>query len=1129
MNDLGDWLARIGLQHYTEVFETNRVDLQALPELGEGDFEKLGVTLEDRIRLARAIEELRREDRSPSRGDGSRENTLRAGTHLRPNAERRQITVFYCDLVDSTALSVQLDPEDLHELFWRYRDACQRTVERYGGFVRGYEGDGIMVYFGYPRAFEDDAERAVRAGIELIEALDALNAETTLPDGMSMRVRVGIATGEVVAGVLHDQQALLATDAAIGKPPNLAARLQTLAAPNSVVICPDTHSLVRGQFEYRDLGVHMLKGLDRPVQVWEVCGIRASVSRFEAASEGGLSVFVNRTEELDLLIRDWDRVGRGEGRAVCISGEPGIGKSRLAGEFMSRISAQPHHFVRYQFSPYHRNNALYPAVQYLERAAGFARDDSDEDKLAKLETLLAPLVVDIAHVVPLIASLLSVPTGNHYPPLQFSPQRQKVETLHALATQLVLFSREAPVVLLAEDLHWTDASTGELLEAIVEHARHARMLVLVTYRPDSAPTWLGSSHVTALTVNRLSGPGIHTLVHSVAAGREFPELLLGQIAERTDGIPLFVEELTSAVLESGMLMERDGRLELTDESPAFAIPSTLKDSLEARLDQLGPAKETAQIGAAIGREFSRDLLVAVSTQEEAEIDEALNKLMRANLVHRRGAAWPPRYVFKHALVQEAAYESLLKSRRQQLHARIARINVERFPDQAEAEPHLLAHHYIQAELPDSAVAYLLKAGRRALQRSAFTETIGYMSRALDLLRDIEDKNKRDRRELEVLIMLGAAHRIVSGFASSIVEDCFVRARVLCDRVGTSNEHVTVLRGLWMCHFTRGELAAARALAEQTIAVARDNDDRSALMLGSWMLGIILFWQGEFALAREELETALTLYEPTEQRSQLLSAQLNPGIATMGYLSWSLSILGFPNQALEQADATVARAKALGEPFTLAFALVFACCVRLTLNRGDDIRSMLDEVRTISEKHGFSHWKSVAQVLAGQFEIAAGRIKSGIALVEEACERLRAEGSTVNLPWSIAIAATAYAEMNRPRQALASLNEAITLAEKTSEHHWLAELYRMKGELLLAASIDNAAAAESSIRQAIVIAREQGAKLMELRAATTLVRITADTEASAGARRELDTLYRWFTEGLETADLRRAAQTLQSAR
>ena len=1123
MNVIGDWLARIGLQQYADVFENNKVDLKALSKLGEDDLERLGVALEDRKRLVRAIQGLHFEPLLT----GERQTVPGTPPRLRPDAERRQITAFYCDLVDSTALSARMDPEDLHDLIWEYRDACQNTVGHYGGFVRGYEGDGIMVYFGYPRAFEDDAERAVRAGVELIDALKALHAKPTLPEGMTIRVRIGIATGEVVAGALHVEQGLISRDAAIGMAPNLAARLQTVAAPDSLVICPATHALVKGQFEYRDLGVHALKGLGEPVRVSQVLGIRTSVSRFEAASEGRLAVFVDRHEELDLLFRQWAKVIRGEGRVVCISGEPGIGKSRLTGEFMTRIEAEPYHRVRFQFSPYHQNNALYPITRYLERAAGFDSEDSNEEKLEKLEALLDPYRDLRQQFVPLLASLMSLSTEGRYPPIRLTPQQQKAETMHLLAQQVLALSRQAPVVVLAEDLHWSDASSREFLDLLVESAIDARVLVLATYRQELSTPWLDRSHVSVLAVNRLSGANIRTMVQSVAAGKTFPEPILGQIVDRTDGIPLFVEELTSALLESGILEEQEGGFVLTKETPSFAIPSTLKDSLEARLDQLGSAKETAQIGAAIGREFSRDLLAAIAGREEADIDETLEKLTRANLVYRRSASHPPRYVFKHGLVQEAAYESLLRSRRQELHARIALIAEERFQADAEAQPHLMAHHFIQAEQHERAIEYLLKAGRRALERSAFTETIGYMSRALDLLPGIGDRAVRDRSELEVLIMLGAAHRIVSGFSSAVVEDCFERARPLCDQVGTPAERVSVLRGLWMCHFTRGGLAAARELAEQTIAVARESGEPGALMLGHWMLGIILFWQGDFPRARRELEAALDLYEMAEQQGQLLSAQLDPGVASVGYLAWTLAILGYPDQALERSSESVEKARSQGDPFTLTFAIVFSGCVHLTLNSGDDISGILDEAQELADKHGFSHWRAVLKVLRGQLAIAEGRRGTGLEMVEEGCERLRDEGSTVNLPWSISIAARGYASADEPQQALMCLGEATTLARETGEHHWLAELHRIKGELLLASTQESPAAAQACVMQAMDIARGQDAKLLELRAATSLVRMTTGTDRAADARRDLSTVYGWFSEGFETDDLRAAARLLET--
>lgn len=1126
MNILGDWLARIGLQRYTDVFENNQVDLDILADLGEMDLEKLGIGLGDRKRLVRAIEDLRAEQQPGARPVLLQRDPGRPGPHGISSVERRQITAFYCDLVDSTALSVQFDPEDLHELIWQYRGACQRTVEHYGGFVRGYEGDGIMVYFGYPRAFEDDAERAVRAGLELIDSLKALDAGTTLPEGVSVSVRVGIATGEVVAGALVGESGLMARDAAIGMPPNLAARLQAFADPNTLVICPNTHALARGQFDYRELGVQTVKGFDKPVGIWQVLGIRTSVSRFEAASGGGLNVFIDRGEELDLLNRNWDRVLLGEGRVVCISGEPGIGKSRLTDEFMARIGGQPLHRVRYQFSPHHMNNALYPAIRHVEQAAGVVGDDTNEQKLDKLDALAASVHESFEHCAPLLAALLSLPTGERYPAIPFGPQRQKSEILRLLAELLVALSRDAPVAFLVEDLHWSDASSRDLLDLLVERIRDARVLLLVTFRHEAGTPWLGQPHVTPLSVNRLSRPNIRALIHGVTAGREFPEPLLGQIMTRTDGIPLFVEELTTAVLESGILEERNGRFVLTSKAPTINIPYTLKDSLQSRLDQLGAAKETAQIGAALGREFPGEILAAVSMLDDTEIAEALDMLVRSKLVYRRGTSTPVRYVFRHALIQEAAYESMLKSRRQKLHARIAKTIEERFPTLAETEPHLLAHHHIHAEQFKAAVEYLLNAGRSALRRSAFVETIGYMTRATELVPHIGDAWIRDRQELEIYFMLGAAHRITSGFASTAAEECFKRARVLCDRLGTAAERVTVLRGLWMCHFTRGELAAARDLAEQTIVVAREDGDDGSIMLGHWMFGTILFWQGEFTLARRELEAALALYEPGAQRQQLLSAQLDPGVAAMGYLSWSLALLGFPDQARQRSDEAVARARDIGEPFTLAFTLIFACCARLTLNRDDDIRQMLDEVRQVNEKHGFSHWKNVAQVIAGQVEIAAGRSRMGIALVEEGCRLLRTEGSTVNLPWSIAVAAAADAEANRPRQALARVTEAIALAEETGEHHWLADLHRIKGELLSVMPAGNSAEAQECVQRAADIARAQGAKLIELRAATTLARMATGSAAGPEARQALAAVLGSFTEGFEAADLLSAAEALR---
>ena len=762
--DVAAWLHSLGMQQYERAFRDNAIDTAVLPELTADDLKDLGVTLVGhRRRLLGAIAALRGDDPAPPAKSGE--------AALASAAERRQLTVMFCDLVGSTALSSQLDPEDLREVIAAYHRAVAESIAGFDGFVAKYMGDGVLAYFGYPRAHEDDAERAVRAGLGVIDAVGRLDVKS-----VKLGTRVGIATGLVVVGDLIGEGSAQ-EQSVVGETPNLAARLQTLAAPDAVVIAASTRRLVGDLFDYRDLGTVEMKGIVAPVPAWQVLRPSVVASRFEALRGSTLSPLVGRDEETDLLLRRWTRAKAGDGQVVLISGEPGLGKSRITVALEQRLDAEPHLRLRYYCSSYHQDSALYPFIDQLGRAAVFARDDPPASKLEKLEALLT-LAGPPDEDVTLLADLLLLPASGRHSLPDLSPRRKKERTLEALLRQLEGLAHQQPVLMVFEDAHWIDPTSLELLDLAIERVGSLPVLLIVTFRPEFQPPWTGQPQVTMLALNRLDRHDRTVLVEQIAGGKALPDEVVDQIADRADGVPLFVEELTKSVLESGLLREERDRYVLDGVLPPFAIPTTLHDSLLARLDRLASVRNVAQIGAAIGREFPYALLRAVSRLSEDELQTALARLVASELVFRRGAAPDAVYSFKHALVQDTAHGSLLRNARQQLHARIAEALAAHSPEMMDSQPELFAQHYAEAGLVKRAVAYWGKAGHRSAARSAMAEAAAQFQKALDQLALLSGGPKRRRQELEFCSSLGAALRFVKGQAAPETGRVFARAREL---------------------------------------------------------------------------------------------------------------------------------------------------------------------------------------------------------------------------------------------------------------------------------------------------------------------------------------------------------------
>jgi predicted ATPase/class 3 adenylate cyclase len=1115
------WLRDLGLERYADSFDANAIEFEVLSELTEADLEKLGVLLGHRKKLLKAIAALR-EQAKETGGRGE------AGTSGAPprEAERRQLTVLFCDLVGSTELAARLDPEDMGRVIRGYQECCAEVIKRWGGHVAKYMGDGVLAYFGWPVAHEDEAERAVRAGLELTGGIPKLDTSAAC----TLAARIGIATGLVMVGELIGEGAAL-EQTVVGETPNLAARLQALAAPGTVVISQATRRLLGGLFELADLGPRRLKGFAEPLAAWRVAGEGRAEGRFEARQTAGLTPLVGRDEEIALLLRRWQQVKDREGHVVLLSGEPGIGKSRLVREVRARLEGEPHIRLLYQCSPHRTTSPLHPLIEQLERAAGFVAGDRAEAKLDKLAALLARGSDRPEQAVPLIAALLGMPTDGRYPVQDLTPQRQKQLTLAALVEQLEGLAAAQPVLLAYEDMHWSDPTTQELLGLTIERVSQLPVLLLITFRPEFSPPWPAQPHVSALALSRLGRREGAALVERVVRDKSLPDEVAAQIVARTDGVPLFVEELTKAVLESGLLKDAGDHYELAGPLPPLALPSTLHDSLLARLDRLAPVKEIAQIGAALGREFSHALLAAVADRPEPELTAALDQLVTAELVYRRGAPPDVTYSFKHALVQDAAYGALLKSRRQQLHARIARVLEEQFLEIVETQPELLAQHCTGAGLTEQAIAYWEKAGERAIQSSANAEAIERLSKALALLETVPETPDRIRRELALQTRLGPAVHAVKGFASPEVEIVYNRARELCAEVVDCPELLfSTLRGLWIFHMLRAKHDAAHELAGQMLALAHRERSQSLHLEAVKALGQSRFYLGEFVGAAARLEEALRLYDPQQHRSHTLLYGVDPAVGAGVYAAWTLWCLGHLDQSLAIRQEALARAQQMGHHYTLAVALCH--CALLHQHRRDvQLTEELSEALVaLSTEQGFAYWPAVAVAMKGWVLAERGQGKESIAELLSAMATIRAIGTGAELPWYLALLAGAHGIAGQTAEGLNAIAEALALVASTNERFYEAEIYRVKGELLLkCGGPDSAAGAETSFRQALDTARVQSAKSWELRAATSLARLWAEQDRRAEARELLAPVYGWFTEGFETADLKDAKALLEELR
>jgi len=1120
--NIAAWLQDLGLERYAPAFRNNDVDGAILPSLTGDDLDRLGIiSVGHRRKLLDAIAALHAQPTPTETSVAPPTSIARPDAQIEApstQAERRQITVLFCDLVGSTELSARLDPEDMSELLRTYRRCCAETIARWDGYLAKYLGDGVLAYFGWPRAHEDDAERAVRAGLELVDAVPRLAGCGPL------QIRIGIGTGLTVVGDLvgsGDAQ----ERGIVGETPNLAARLQALATPNSIVIGPATRRLLGELFELRDLGPVKVKGLAEPVHAYEVLRASAGESRFEAL-RAEQTPLVGRQEEIGVLHRRWQQAKAGEGQVVLFLGEPGIGKSRIGAALLEQLASEPQVRLRYFCSPYHTTSPLHPFISQLEHAAGFAPDDPPRVKLDKLEALLAPSTKNLAEDAPLIAELLSLSTEERYPPLKLSPQQKKQRTLAALLGQLEGLAANGAVLMIFEDAHWIDPTSLELLESTVDRLEQWPVLLVITFRPEFEPPWVGLAHVTMHPLNKLSRRESALLIERLTGGKPLPREITEQIIEHTDGVPLFIEELTKTVLEGALLEEQADRYVLTGPLPPMAIPTSLQASLMARLDRLASLKDVAQIGAAIGREFSYELLAAVAGRSEPDLQRALDQLVAAGLIFRRGAPPQASLLFKHALVQDAAYASLLRSRRQELHARIGSVLEQSFPDIVEKQPELLAHHYTQAGLTEQAIGYWQRAGERALERSANLEAVQHFSRGLELIKSLPPSPERNRREFRLYLGLGPAVRATKGHSAAETLDAFSRARELIDADTGLPEQMAVLYGLWGVNFARAEHPAGYKVAEQALQrVARDAGAEPQAFANR-MKGETLWAMGEFVAARHYLQRAIDFCDADQAKGTNLRFSFDHKATSLSFLAWTLWSLGYPEQAGTAAAEALARSIRLEHAATSAMVLIGLTHLAEMRRDRVDLRERSRAQATFCAEHGIALYEKWGNFGEGLARFWSSDPEAGIRTMRTAMAAAKTVDADLFRSMHLGFLAEAHASIGERDRALELLDEAIALDTTTKEENFEAELHRMRGEILLA---QDKAAAEASFERALSLARQQSAKLWELRAAMSLAKLWRNQGEGDKAIELLAPVYDWFTEGFDTPDLHAAKEMLDLLR
>lgn len=1047
-------------------------------------------------------------------------------------AERRQLTVIFSDLVSFTTLSQQLDPEDLNTVVHEYYGVCRAVCQRYEGHVANFLGDGVLMFFGYPKAHEDDAHRAVRTALAIIEGIDALNVRLDHEMGLRLSVRVGVHTGLMIVG---DDRAGNWQQMALGETLNIAARVQGVAHENTAVISAVTRKLIEGFFATKSIGMHTLKGVAEPMEVFSVTHESTARGRLEAAGRAGLTPLTGREAEVAGLLDHWEAATRSEGRVVLLSGEGGIGKSRLAQMIKEHVANLPDAWMTpCQCSPYHQSTSMYPFIDLIDRVVlKIERHESPRERLKKLEGMLVQYGFHIPDAMPVFGPFHSLPPEAGYEPSPLEPAQQRRAYMDAMLRILDERSTKQPLLFVVEDLHWVDPTTLETLTEMLGRIKGHKMLALFTCRPDFVVPWGKHPQLHEITLQRLDPEKTRTICQRVARGKELPEVVVQQIIERADGVPLFAEELTKNVIGSGLLEEQGDAYVLDGPLPAFAIPTTLQDSLMARLDRLSSVKEIAQIAAVIGREFSYELMQFVFPLEDTVLRHSLSQLVDAELLSQTGEPPHSHYTFIHALVQEAAYQSLVKSRRQHHHRIIAHALEEHFTEVAENEPEMLAYHYTEANLGWQAIPYLQQAGNRAAARSSHNEAVNHFTRALEQVRLLSDSAQRWQMEINLLIGLGASLTAIRGYGVKEVERTYSRARDLCEQCGTPGQLFQSRYGLWRLHMLRAEYDIATRQGEDLLQLANTQENEAFLIASHRSLGATLFYRGQFGRSRQHVESVIerTAGSSHDAAGDALIRDIydvvDPRVTARSYLSWNLWMQGRPDLAQAESRSAIELAEKLKHPFSVALALSFATWLGQFLGNGRRVADLALQAITHCKKYNFPFWVGWNQVLLGWSMAHDGSTNiKGVALIHKGLANWNEKGSNLGRGYFLCLAANTHMRYREHSQALDALAQASAFMSETGEHYYEAERHRLNGELTLNMNNSATAQAERCFQQAIDVSRQQGARSLHLRAAASLAQLLNATGHSARARDVLAPALEGFESMQEFPDVSTASELLQ---
>jgi len=1113
MSDLQIWLEQHGLGTLTDVLTEHEVDLEILPELGDADLAGIGLALGPRKKLLKAIRTISdtptRDNQSPSEFD----------RHPRASgeAERRQLTVMFADLIGSTELSQQLDPEDLRDINRAYQETATAAIKRYSGFVARYMGDGVLAYFGYPLAHEDDAERALRAGLELIEAVSALQV------GIPLAVRVGVATGPVVVGDIIGEGAAQES-AVVGETPNLAARLQGIAEPNTLVFSAATRHLVTGRFDLNELGLQALKGIAQPVPVYQALAVR-EVSRFDAGRERQLTPMVGRNEELQMLLQRWESSKKGEGQAALLCGEAGIGKSRVVRALEDSVPEPSSNHVHFYCSPYHQSSAFYPAIGYLERVIGVGDRQTPREKLTLLENFLSQMDIADGDSSAILAELLSIPREITNPGPEMSPEKLRSRIFDILANYIITLASQKPTLLVVEDAHWIDQSTQDFLSYLVERIPGKRVLVLITHRPEYQLDWTMYSHVITISLNNLGQHDSATMIAEITSERGLPITMVDEIIARSDGVPLFIEEISAAFNDADFTRNRGQADPGVDDSLKAGIPTTLQDLLMERLDRMGPAKEVAQLAAVIGRSFSLELLTEVLDRAEGVLEDSLSRLIESGLVYGgRGAG--SILEFKHALIRDTAYQSLLKRERQTAHQRIATILLREARENPPLE--LLAYHYEEGGRLDEASDYWRKAGEKALGRYAHVEAISDFTRALEALDSLPEDDERRRFELETRTLLGPSLMFVLGQAAPEVEQTYARAILLGEQLNDPRASFTSAWGLWRLQFARSDMETAKQSAMKCQEIASKFSDPVANLGTAFALGATDVFSGECYSAVPHLENSIQQYQSMEDKSPLAVFGQDPGLSSLCYLAWAHWVLGRPDQAVIPCERAIELAHSLGKPVFIAIASGFAGA---TYALRKDIPKLIEHAQEslyLCEQNQFSQWTAMAKVMLGYGHSYAGEHDLATELVKTGIDEKEALRSHIAMPWFCSMAAEVFLAAGQLQEAKNLALKGINYSNRGGERLFESENHRLLAVILTRMPDQAQQEARDHFEDALRLARYQKSISLELRILTSITQLASEPDERRNELKLLSSIYNSFTEGLDTYDLKLAKECLDKS-